>query len=98
MDPDLAKTCQDPVSVAGMASAFLSVLKTDGAVTYPDWFMLNGTTQPTRRGYCLGLQVIRRIVGKIPITELVTWDESHFSQEIEATLNGMIGLKVVVSH
>jgi hypothetical protein len=86
MDPVLAHSCDDPTAVSLMAADFLKVLATDGANSYADWFMMSGTTQPTRRGYCLGLRIIRTLAASHPVTEMVNWDEARFSLEASAVL------------
>jgi hypothetical protein len=87
MQTDLAQLCAHPQEVKKLAALFRSVLKTDGRNTYADWFLVRGTTQPKRRGYCLGLQIIREVVKTHPVTEMAAWDEARFSAEIEALLN-----------
>jgi hypothetical protein len=86
MDSALAKACADSQAVSKMASEFLNVIDSDGTNSYGDWFTMTGATQPTRRGYCLGLIVIRELVKKYPVIEMVNWDEGRFSQEARAVL------------
>ena len=86
MDPVLAKECARPAFAGELAKLYLPILKTDGETTYSDWFMMSGTTLPTRRGYCLGLQVVRVLAKKFELTEMTTWPESRYTIEVEQVL------------
>lgn len=93
MDLALAHACSDTKIFAQMASEYLQVINTDGANSYNDWFTMVGSTQPTRRGYCLGLSIIRFLVKTYPVTDMINWDESRFAQESETALRAMAAQK-----
>ncbi|MGE0634196.1 MAG: hypothetical protein AB7O96_17410 [Pseudobdellovibrionaceae bacterium] len=84
LDGELAKACKDPQAVAEMAKLYLEILDSTGP--YKDWFLMNGTTKPVRRGYCLGLQVIRKVALKSDLTQMIAWDEKEFSVAIRKAL------------
>lgn len=86
MDKDLAAKCNQSEFVAEIANQYLAVLETDGEATYADWFLMSGPTQPTRRGYCLGLHVVREIAKTNSILDMTTWEEARFSKVIKGTL------------
>jgi hypothetical protein len=88
MDKDLANKCQDPHYVSELAKLYLPLLKTDGKTTNVDWFNMSSKEEIKRRGYCLGLKVIREIVKNKnnTILDMTTWDEDHFSNEITKVL------------
>ena len=81
MDPVLAKDCARPEFVRELAKLYESILTTDGETTYSDWFLMSGTTQPTRRGYCLGLHVVGRLAKTHDLSEMTSWSESRYSIE-----------------
>jgi len=56
---------------------------------YKDWFTMGGSTQPARRGYCLGLAVIREVTKKKTIAEIVNLDEAGFSLLIVDALTNL---------
>lgn len=90
MQADLAVACSKPEEVKKMAAEFLEVINNDDLDTYKNWFWMSGTTQPVRRGYCLGLQVIREIVKTNNVQEMTKWNETYFSAEIQKVLNKMV--------
>lgn len=89
MAPDLATECGKSAFVKDLAKQYLTIINTDGQTTYADWFMMSGTIQPTRRGYCLGLHVMRRLAQTYAPTEMVRWAEERFSKEINTVLQEM---------
>ena len=90
MDSTLARECDKPTFIKDIAKQYLAVIDTDGQTTYEDWFMMSGPTQPTRRGYCLGLHVMRNLIKTFTPAETVKWDEARFSTEIKSVLQEMI--------
>ncbi|MBK9323747.1 MAG: hypothetical protein IPM97_12530 [Bdellovibrionaceae bacterium] len=52
--------------------------------------MTSGQAQPTRRGYCLGLRVIREVANVNALGDMIKWEETKFSVEIEKTLNEIV--------
>lgn len=85
-DDELAAACAKPEFVRELARQYLEVKPTFDISVYNDWFMLNGPTKPWRRGYCLGLQVVRRIAKSFSIAEMVKWDEARFGAKIQSVL------------
>lgn len=90
MDKDLTSKCNDNKYVADLAKLYLPILKTDGETTYGDWFLMSGQNPIKRRGYCLGLKVIREIVKVNTVLDMTTWDEARFSVEVENVLNNFL--------
>jgi len=86
MDKDLAAKCNDNQYISELARLYLPIVKTDGETTYGDWFLMSGQNPIKRRGYCLGLKVIREIVKKNTVLDMTTWDESLFAVEVENVL------------
>ncbi len=86
IDPSLEQACGDSRLLSKMASLYLEVLSTNVETTDNDWFMLSGPTQPTHRGYCLGLNVLRELSKQYPVTEMVDWNETRFGHEVEIVL------------
>jgi hypothetical protein len=95
MDQTLASKCANTDWLAEAAKQYLSVLDTDNETTYTDWFTLRGQTQPPRRGYCLGLHVIREVAKTHSLSEMVVWHEDRFSKEISLVLLKMSGAEKV---
>ncbi len=93
MDETLAlgKFCQVKENVSDAAVKFLKIIdytkETEGAeATHSDWFKLSGKTEPKRRGYCLGLNVLRTLGRDYRVQDLVTLGEEEFSPLIKKTL------------
>jgi len=88
MDEDLAKFCSNPGNLARIAGEYLKLLNDNaGEEAYADWFSASsGTTKPTRRGYCLGLKVIRAVAAKTPLTEMINWHLPQFDAQVRREL------------
>lgn len=92
MDPELASWCDQSAAVASAAKVYLAALDTDGETApydYNDWFKMSGPTRPTRRGYCLGLKIIKTLAAQHSIDDMLLWDEAKFSQWERAELTRM---------
>ena len=86
MDKDLAAKCSDNQYISELARLYLPIIRTDGESTYNDWFMMSGQNPIKRRGYCLGLKVIREIIKTNKVLDMTTWNESRFAVEVENVL------------
>ncbi len=86
MDTALTQACSDKKFIGDIAKQFLTIISANGDLDYADWFLKEGGTQPSRRGYCLGLQVVREIAKKNEVKEMITWGEARFSAEISTVL------------
>jgi len=89
MDDVLAEKCRKPEFVKQLARKYLLVIEDDGQKTYEDWFMGSGPTQPTRRGYCLGLQAMRLLSENHSLSEVVRWNEDRFSKVLSKVLSAL---------
>ncbi len=89
MEPNLARECDKPAFVNDLAKKYRAVIDTDGQTTYEDWFMMSGATKPNRRGYCLGLHVIRNLTKTYTLSEMKKWPENRFSKKIKTVLKTM---------
>jgi hypothetical protein len=57
--------------------------------SYKDWFTAGGATQPARRGYCLGLAVIREVTKKKTLAEITSLDESGYNPIVLEALTNL---------
>ena len=97
MDPVLALRCSDPDYVKALAAQYRPLMaKTEedpeAESLYKTWYQYSndGTPEnPSRKGYCLGLHVFRRLSSKYPIETMMTWPETEFSKAMDATLAEM---------
>ncbi len=88
----LAKFCQSPSSVKELAQSYLPLLTSESDTYSYDWFSSKSSSEPTRKGYCLGWQVIRSLIKKsYTITEMVKWSpqtyQSKLTEELTALAN-----------
>ena len=94
MDDALAAYCSSPDHVSFLAKEYLSILsmKSDSPTVdtvYQRWFLLSSNTVPTRRGYCLGLQVMRQLTHSQDFKPLVALDESQFTPLVLSALENL---------
>lgn len=94
MDLDLATYCSKKSNVALLAIEYRNILEmpTDdpqAQQTYSDWFLIRGSLELKRGGYCLGLQVMREIIKSINYLELTLLNEVDFIPLIKASLNNL---------
>lgn len=87
MDEELGTQCASEDFVKNLALSYKEILSIssdapEAESLYADWFLMSGSTNPKRRGYCLGLHVVRKIATTHNLNEMVTWDEAKFSDEI----------------
>ncbi|MGZ3768672.1 MAG: DUF5700 domain-containing putative Zn-dependent protease [Bdellovibrio sp.] len=84
MDSNLAKACSDKGNIQSWSTEFLSFYNNDKLDDasydniYKEWFMISGSTNPKRRGYCLGLRIIQSLIKENNIQEMVKWDEEVY--------------------
>jgi uncharacterized protein YjaZ len=91
MNPDLAEFCATNENISKLAKAYTSLLATSytdpkAAKTEADWFYASGDDLPHRRGYCLGLKVVREINKSIPVNSIIAEDETKFSRLVGDSL------------
>ena len=91
MDPELASACNVESNVKNWAKEYLQFLSmsTEDSQTegmYKDWFRLSGTTNPKRRGYCVGLHIFRALSHQYSLQEMSSWDEVRFMKATEDAL------------
>lgn len=93
MDNDLSIECSKQANINKWAQAYLlfyNIKNLDETTLnnyYKDWFLLSGTSNPTRRGYCLGFKVIQEVAKQNSISSMAQWDETTFSLKIGEALN-----------
>jgi hypothetical protein len=56
-----------------------------------DWFMGNGATNPKRRGYCLGMRVIKDLNTRFDLREMLLWEEDTFKAHIAESFSILSG-------
>lgn len=92
MDAKLSEACDDFKTVQVWINEFKRVAKLSGDDTsankiYADWFLLSGSGEIKRRGYCIGLQIARKIAKKgFSISDMSKWNYSKFSEQIETVM------------
>jgi len=91
MDDELAKHCAQKSKVRDMALEYITLApkgrnEPNYSELYGDWFSTPTKNVVPRRGYCLGLQVIREVTKKKPLTDLVNLNEAGFKPLVDAAL------------
>lgn len=95
MDEELAKKCNNPAYYKSWARDFLTFIDTpyqnnpEADSLKKEWFQMNGKYQPPRRGYCLGLLVLRDLVKNHSIEEMLLWNESQFAPAVKSVLKNI---------
>ncbi len=87
LDPVLGEYCGVESNIKNDAEEYLEILSSAEEKIYNDWFLMSGSTKPVRRGYCLGLIIIREIAKTYNLNEMKSWGENRFFVEIEKMLN-----------
>lgn len=93
LDPVLAGRCADPDFVKDLAAQYRPILArfrkgADAEAIYAAWYMYYKSTpeNPSRRGYCLGLQVFKKLAAAHDISLMMTWPEPELSKALDETL------------
>jgi hypothetical protein len=94
MEPNIGKRCEDDGYVASLAQEYILILdirNDDPRVDslFNGWFSyrFDGTLDdPGRKGYCLGLHVLKRLSKKYTVNQMMTWDEKMYLEQVRATL------------
>jgi hypothetical protein len=86
-DASLGAECAKPAFVKEIARRFQPLVGSTSDDDYTDWFTLGGPTQPWRRGYCLGMHVVRDILARVPLMEAAGWDDARASAEAAAAVD-----------
>ncbi|MBS1972336.1 MAG: hypothetical protein JSU04_18665 [Bdellovibrionales bacterium] len=91
MNTELADYCVTPGNIKKMAQEYLGLYLVGHddqkySDTYKEWFTASGTIQPQRRGYCLGLAVIREVMKTKSLAEVTGLDEKGFNPLVAKAL------------
>lgn len=92
MDADLTEECSKAPNVQKWAELYLSFYNNGNLDEntlnqyYKDWFQISGSSNPKRRGYCLGLRVIQEVAKENTVPSMVQWDEPTFGLKIGEAL------------
>lgn len=93
LDPVMAGRCADPAFVKDLAARYRPLLAKprdgeEAAAIRAAWFQYYKSTpeNPSRAGYCLGLQVFKRLAASHDLSTMMTWPEPEFSKIIDSTL------------
>ena len=94
MDSDLGTHCNNTTERAKWANDYLKVIAVDGdselaEQIYSDWFKMDGAFPVKRRGYCLGLHVLRPLGTDHGLKEMALWSEDWFKSKVEQMLTEM---------
>ena len=91
MNAELADYCAIPGNIKKMAQEYLGLYQVGHdnqkySDTYKEWFTASGTIQPRRRGYCLGLAVMREVMKTKRLPEITALDEKGFNPLVAKAL------------
>ena len=98
MEEKIGKRCEDSAYVKNLAQEYLEVLplstKSRAAILpiYTEWFSYNPSASPkdpSRKGYCLGLRVVKELAKKYSMQEFLSMDEVQYWELIRITLQEM---------
>ncbi|OGS08773.1 MAG: hypothetical protein A2270_06225 [Elusimicrobia bacterium RIFOXYA12_FULL_51_18] len=97
LDSVLSERCSDAAFVKDLARRYRSILdksfrEADNAAINEEWFGSTGVStlqNPTRKAYCLGLQVIKKLVPAYNIPVMLTWPEPKLVKIMDKTLAEM---------
>lgn len=83
MDPQLAAAAEDDETRSHWATDFWPLRN---SLDQRDWFTANGTTMPTRRGYALGLHVVRTLAASHSLSTMAQWSPEAVEAQVSRYL------------